>query len=147
MMTATRDLQGIRVLVVEDEPIICLMFEDILLDLGCRVLGPASSLEQAFAIVHSGGGIDVAILDVKLGRQSVFPIARALADRGVPLVFSTGMGAEGLPDEWRGCSAIPKPTTITAVAEGLQQALGSVAQTGHQAPAGALSNQEPPVCH
>jgi CheY-like chemotaxis protein len=138
-MLATPDLHGIRVLVIEDEPIIGLMFEDVLLELGCRVVGPASNLQQAFDIVHSADGIDVAILDVKLGKQSVYPIARELADRGIPLVFSTGMGAEGLPPEWRGCSAIPKPATIRTVAEGLRQALGSRAPTADQVATGMLA--------
>lgn len=123
------DLHDIRVLVVEDDPMICLMFEDMLSELGCRVVGLAPSLKQASDIVQGQEDIDVAILDVKLGDQWVFPIASELAERGVPVVFSTGMGVEGLPHEWRECSTIPKPATLSIVAGGLRQALERHAAT------------------
>lgn len=122
-MLARRDLQGIRVLLIEDESLLCLMFEDILAELGCRVAGVASNLKQAFDIVHARDDIDVALLDVKLGEQSVFPVASELVKRGVPMVFSTGMGVEGLPSEWQAYPVIPKPATIGVVAAGLDQAL------------------------
>ena len=139
-MLAKHNLHGLRVLVIEDEPIIALMLEDVLSELGCGVVGPASSLQQAFDIVHSQKDIDVAILDVRLGEQSAFPIANELAKRGTPLVFSSGMGAEGLPHEWRGHPAILKPATLADVAAGLQQAFEGHAatQTGARVAAGIL---------
>jgi CheY-like chemotaxis protein len=122
-MRASSDLQGVRVLVIEDEPLIVLLFEDMLSELGCEIVGPASSFNDASNLVRSQEDFDVAILDVKLGEQSVFPVATVLADRGVPIVFSTGIGPEGLPREWQNYSTIPKPTTMSLLATGLLQAL------------------------
>ena len=47
------DFQGLRVLVVEDEPLICLLFEDMLHDFGCEILGPACDLGSASELARS----------------------------------------------------------------------------------------------
>ncbi|MDP3175345.1 MAG: response regulator, partial [Phenylobacterium sp.] len=41
-MSNVPDLAGLRVLVVEDEMIVSMLIEDMLGDLGCTVVGPAS---------------------------------------------------------------------------------------------------------
>ena len=101
---------GRRVLVVEDEMIVAWLLEDMLADLGCAVVGPASSVEQALAMIDAEA-IDVAVLDVNLNGQMSYPIADALATRGVPFVFSTGYDKDTLLDGYRIFPVLQKPFT------------------------------------
>ena len=90
--SASRDLSGLRLVVVEDEAIVALLIEGMLEDLGCRVVDWAATLPAALAAVREAE-IDGALLDVNLGGTKVYPVAEALAGRGVPFVFVTGYGA------------------------------------------------------
>jgi CheY-like chemotaxis protein len=80
---------GRKVLLVEDEPIVAWLLQDMLVDLGLVVVGPAASVNQALAKIDAES-IDMAVLDVNLKGQMSYPIADVLVARGVPFVFSTG---------------------------------------------------------
>ncbi|MCP1167364.1 response regulator [Limimaricola litoreus] len=82
-------LNGLRVLVVEDEMLVCMDLMDMLSELGCIVVGPAARVEQALGIVEREP-IDLAMLDINLGRETSYPIAERLAALGIPYFFSTG---------------------------------------------------------
>lgn len=82
-------LNGLRVLVVEDEMLVCMDLMDMLSELGCIVVGPAARVEQALRIVE-GEPIDLAMLDINLGRETSYPIAERLAALDIPYFFSTG---------------------------------------------------------
>jgi CheY-like chemotaxis protein len=97
-----------RVLVVEDEMLIGMLLEDMLVDMGHNVVGIISRVNEALAAVQREE-FDFAILDVHLNGQAVFPVAEALAARGIPFVFATGYGERGLPDEYRGRPILQKP--------------------------------------
>src|SRR2546421_9257076 len=84
-----RRLQGCRVLVVEDEFIIALEIQSDLEDAGATVVGPAFTLRLAMDLA-AHADVSAATLDLRLGRDSVRPVARILADRGIPFVFYTG---------------------------------------------------------
>jgi DNA-binding response OmpR family regulator len=122
-MTAFDEFQGVRVLVVEDDMMICLLFEDILLEFGCEIIGPACDITRAADLARRHQGIDVAILDVNLAGQVVFPVADILAERGVPFLFATGLDADGLPAKWRGYQTVQKPMTIGQLAASLGHTL------------------------
>jgi DNA-binding response OmpR family regulator len=122
-MPASKIFQGLRVLLVEDEVMICLLLEDMLHEFGCEIVGPACDLERATDLARSEEGIDAAILDVNLGGQVVFPVAEILAERGVPILFSTGMGVDGLPEAWRGRETIQKPMSMDQLAASLENVL------------------------
>ena len=81
-----------RVLLVEDEPLIAMIMEDLLADLGCEVVGPFGAVAPAMDWLGAGGAIDGALLDVNLGGERVFPVALALRQKGVPFAFATGYG-------------------------------------------------------
>ncbi len=117
-------LSGRRVLIVEDESLVAMLLETILEDMGCTPVGPASTVDEGLAMVTGGEPLDAALLDVNVAGRQVFPVARALKDRDVPFVFSTGYGEGGLPDEWRGQSTIQKPFTEAAVRDALMRAMG-----------------------
>ena len=96
----TGDLNGLRVLVVEDEAAISLLLEDMLLDFGCEVIGPAARLTAALEAVEREK-LDLAILDVNVAGEPIYPVAEALTRRQVPFVFSTGYGSAGIKDTYR----------------------------------------------
>ncbi|WP_374571393.1 response regulator [Phenylobacterium sp.] len=99
---------GLRVLVVEDEMMVSMLIEDMLSDLGCLVVGPASRIEDALALMESAA-IDCAVLDVNLGGQPIFPLADILRERGAPFAFATGYGDAGLRETDRGTPVLQKP--------------------------------------
>jgi CheY-like chemotaxis protein len=96
-----------QILVVEDEPLVSVITEEWLAELGHVVVGPAANLDLALELAETP--IDAAIIDVSLGRQSGYPAAERLAARGVPFVFATGYGQEGLDPAWRGRPTLMKP--------------------------------------
>ncbi len=106
--SAPSGLAGLRVLVVEDEAAIALLLEDMLLDLGCEVLGPVGRLPDALKLAEADA-IDVAILDVNLAGVAIYPVADALRLRGVPFLFSTGYGAGGIDAAFRDSPVLQKP--------------------------------------
>ena len=106
--TSGGDLTGLRILVVEDEAAISLLLEDMLLDFGCEVIGPAARLAAAFDALEREK-VDLAILDVNVAGEPIYPIAEALAQRAIPFVFSTGYGSAGIRDTFRDRPVLQKP--------------------------------------
>lgn len=104
------------VFIVEDEALVALNLEDMLMELGFEIAGQAMRLEAALKQIEGGVGAGVAILDVNLAGTPVFPVAEKLVERGIPIVFATGYGRSGLPDEWRDRPVLQKPYTLEEVA-------------------------------
>lgn len=98
--------EGLRILVVEDEPVVAMCLEDIIEGLGCITIGPASRLAEGMALAQDGA-IDAAILDINLGGESSTAIAAHLRTRGVPFAFASGYGA--VPEGFEGPPLIEKP--------------------------------------
>jgi len=107
-VTSDGELNGLRILVVEDEAAISLLLEDMLLDFGCEVIGPAARLSAALDAV-SKEQVDLAILDVNVAGEPIYPVAEALAQRSIPFVFSTGYGSAGIRDSFRDRPVLQKP--------------------------------------
>src|SRR5580658_1292176 len=117
-MTTNRPFSNRRVLLVEDEMLVAWLIEDMLADLGCAVVGPASSVNQALAMIDAEA-IDAAVLDVNLNGQMSYPVADALLARGVPFVFSTGYASNRLQEGYRTYSALQKPYHMTELSDAL----------------------------
>ena len=115
-------LEGLKVLLVEDEALIALDLGAALRKAGCRVVGPAPGVEQALRVIAAEEA-DVALLDVNLGGEEIFPVADELARRGIPFVFLTGYGRDALPERFRDRPTSPKPYS----AKPLLVQLGTVA--------------------
>lgn len=99
-------LAGKRVLVVEDEMLVSLLVEDVLSDAGCIVIGPFARLAPALVAARTEM-VDVALLDVNIANEKVFPVAYVLEERGIPFLFVTGYGDSALPKDhpdWEACS-------------------------------------------
>lgn len=97
-----------RVLVVEDELLIGMLLEDMLNDLGYEVVATVGRLEEALQMAREAA-VDVAILDVNLNGQEVYPVADVLAGRNIPFVFASGYGDNGLPAPHQNRPTLPKP--------------------------------------
>ena len=122
------DMDGLRVLVVEDEAAISLLLEDMLVDFGCEVVGPAARLATALDLAQDEA-LDIAILDVNLAGEPIYPVAAALVERKVPFVFSTGYGNAGIEDAYRERPVLQKPFAQRDLRETLLRALRDSAQT------------------
>jgi DNA-binding response OmpR family regulator len=109
-MTAV--LEGVRVLVVEDEYLVAVLIEDILQSAGCIVMGPIPRLREALDAV-SHDDYDAAVLDVNLAGERIDPVADALSERNVPFLFVTGYGANSLPSEYAERPHVCKPFRMT----------------------------------
>lgn len=84
-----------RILIVEDDYLIATLLAEIMEMAGWQVVGPIGHLSEAIDTAAKEG-VDVALLDVNLGGEAVFPVAEVLDARHVPFVFLTGYGAETL---------------------------------------------------
>ncbi len=103
------------VLIAEDEMLLAMMLEDILQDAGFRVL-KAARLPAALELAASES-IDAAILDVNLAGKEVFPLAAELDRRGIPFLFASGYGENGLPPEYHGATMLQKPYVVKLLLE------------------------------
>ncbi len=112
---------GKRVLVVEDEPMIRLLLDDMLADLGYTMAVEAGRLDEALAKAKDGE-FDVAILDVNLDGQPITPVVDVLAARGVPFVFVSGYARRGIPEAHSHVPLLQKPFQ----SDGLASALAAV---------------------
>lgn len=83
-------LLGKRVLIVEDEALLALELQFAFEDEGAEVVGPAQSVMKALETVAHETDIDIALLDVDLAGEHIFPVAELLRQRQVPFAFHTG---------------------------------------------------------
>lgn len=117
------DLAGRRILIVEDEFLLAMELEAMLEQRGSMVLGPASSVGQALAVLD-GEQPEVALLDVNLKGERATPVAAALQERAVPYVLITGYSQAQLSEpELRDAPRIDKPVSCRALARALKHAL------------------------
>src|ERR1700733_1882509 len=104
-----------RVFVVEDEPMIRMMVADMLEELGHTVVVEAVHIDQALELAQSAE-FDLAILDVNLKGKLITPVAELIRSRGGPIIFATGYGPEGVPEEFRDFPALQKPFQLETLA-------------------------------
>jgi CheY-like chemotaxis protein len=108
-------MKGLRILVVEDEFLLACTLEEDLQAFGAKVVGPCCNLAQALAASRCES-FDVAVLDINLNGDMVYPLAEALTVRGIPFLFLTGYGVLDLPEEFRAMPRLSKPYNATSLA-------------------------------
>ena len=111
-----------RILVAEDETIIRLDLREILERAGFEVCAEARDGEEAVALAEREKP-DLAILDVNLKGESVWPVATALRAKGIPFVLASGGHVEPPPAEFADTPMIEKPYTIDRVSPIIDAAL------------------------
>ncbi len=111
-----------RAMVAEDSLLILVALEMLLEQHGVDIVGQASTVAEALALAETGG-FDIAILDINLHGEMVFPAADLLQQRGVPIIFTTGYTPkEMLPPYFAGALVIQKPYDADALMELVEQA-------------------------
>ena len=110
------------VLIVEDESLIAMMLEDFLASLGHELAGTCETVPDALVRVEEGG-FDVAILDVNLNGQRVWPVADRLAAKGIPYILATGGHIEPPPPEHASAPVLSKPFTLDAIEPAIDRAI------------------------
>lgn len=114
--------RGLNVMVVEDEAIVSFMIEDMLLDHGCAAVWHASNVREALTMLGARRP-DMAVLDVNLGGELVFPVAQKLEEAQIPFVFATGYGRNGILRDWAHRPIIHKPYDGNTLARALSALL------------------------
>src|SRR5258708_32013116 len=98
MASEGKTAAGKRVFVVEDEIMIRMLLEGMLADLGHSVAAEAGDLLQTLDLARQRQ-FDLALLGVNLNRESGTPLVEILAERGVPVIFSSGYGQRAPPPD------------------------------------------------
>jgi DNA-binding response OmpR family regulator len=115
-MPGSRSIQ-----IVEDEPLIAMMLEDFLDSLGHKVSCTCDTVQCALDEVEKGG-FDLAILDVNLKGENVWPVASRLREQKVPFVIATGGHVDPPPPEFNDAPVIEKPYTVDRVTPAIEAA-------------------------
>lgn len=118
------DITGLKVLVLEDDPLFAMVLEGMLQDLGCTVLGPFSELDDAAAAMRDSPGlVDLAILDINIHGEMSYGLAARLAELDIPFFFCTGYEKARIDPRWRNWPNIGKFFTETGLAAMLDRQL------------------------
>jgi CheY-like chemotaxis protein len=129
MKPALHDGMPDDVLIVEDDPIIALDFEDTILGFGVKAVRTAGDVASALDLIADRAP-DFALLDVSLSREKSFAIAERLQALEIPFVFISGYGADvRLPSAFAGRPRLPKPYSTEALQALLRSRAGNVTES------------------
>jgi CheY-like chemotaxis protein len=121
-MRGMTDLEGLRILVVEDELIIALNLEDMLGSFGCEVVGPFAHITEA-ELAGRAERLDGALLDVNVRGRLVYPVAEILLARGIPVLFCSGYSDTSImPERFARVAQMSKPYAESSLREAMIRA-------------------------
>jgi CheY-like chemotaxis protein len=112
-----------RVLLLDDEPLITMLLEDILEQLRYEIVGPAHTVAVALDLIETTPP-DAAILDVNLRNELSYPAADALRVRRIPFMFLTGYVTPGIEARFHNEVVMTKPFDFETIREALSHLLG-----------------------
>lgn len=122
-------MNRLSVLVVEDEAMIAMMIEEFLETLGFGRFWCAATVEEGLALLDGPSRPDIALLDRGLGGDLCWPVARRLADLGIPFAFMTGAPDDPFPEDVAQVPRLAKPFTLA----NLEQVLAALAARAWEA--------------
>lgn len=108
-----------NVLIVEDDCVIAMDLATCLQDQGLQIVGPAYSVANALELAGTETHLDMAVLDIKVGHDSVFDVADTLLSRHVPFVFTTGQRRGSIPEKFRNVPHYERPIDSAFIAADL----------------------------
>lgn len=108
-----------RILLVEDDYFIVSDLARSFEAGGAEVVGPAATVADGLTLLAETRDLDAAVLDINLQGEMVFPLADALAARGIPFVFATGYDREMVPPRYADVAHCEKPVEPGAIARAL----------------------------
>jgi len=109
------------VLIVEDDALIALDFEDTILGFGVKTVRTAGSVARALDQIAQRAP-DFALLDISLVREKSFAIAERLDALNIPFIFITGYGSDfRLPAAFANRQRLPKPCSSEALEAALRR--------------------------
>jgi CheY-like chemotaxis protein len=115
-------LRGLRILLVEDDPLIRLDLETSLTEFGANVTA-AANVSKALETLEASA-LDFAVLDFELGAETSEPIAKAVQARNVPFLYLSGYSEyDERFNPWPGIRVLAKPLSAARIARGIQDAL------------------------
>jgi len=121
-MTAEARLDGVTVLVVEDEYYIATDTARALQGAGAEVIGPFRTEKAARSAVDEQRP-DAVIVDINLGVGPSFKLAETLKDRGIPFVFVTGYDQQVIPEAFSDVKRLEKPVQLRRVVDAVSALL------------------------
>ena len=127
----TRSLDGMSVLIVEDEIIIGMMLGEEVMQAGGVPIGPVTTVAGALKEIESRR-VDAVILDAKLFDGSAADLAACLEERRIPYVVTSGYDETNLPRELRGAPFVAKPISAPLLVETIERLVA--ASEPHRAP-------------
>jgi DNA-binding response OmpR family regulator len=113
-----------RALIVEDEPLVAELLEDMLREAGYEIAASVGALDKAMAMLETVT-CDFAILDINLRGRSTEPVAAVLRGRGVPFLFVSGYGSAQLSQQFLDAPLLSKPFRDEQLIKAIQAVLGA----------------------
>jgi CheY-like chemotaxis protein len=115
-------LEGRRILVVEDSPVVLAFAVEALEQLGCVVVGPAQNMAVARSLAEAEA-CDAALVDIRIRGEKSFSICDILAGRNIPFVLTSGYADWPVPDRWQDSLQVPKPFKLEDLEAALTELL------------------------
>lgn len=122
-------LAGKRILLVEDDPYIILALEEVMSECGLVVACVARDVRGALDFL-AHDDVDLALLDVNVGRDKIDPVARTLSHRGRPFVLTSGYSSEEILEAYAGQTVVEKPFFGWELLQALRRVLSSSSPMG-----------------
>ncbi|MBX6323342.1 MAG: response regulator, partial [Rhodospirillaceae bacterium] len=131
---APPSLAGLRVLIVEDEPLAAMEMRLTLEAAGAVVAGMAATLGEALALAETP--VSAAVMDVNLNGEMVYPAAERMVARGVPVVLATGYDTltVTIPDVLGGVPVLQKPVAPQSLVACLAELTADARKAAEAAP-------------
>ena len=114
--------RGLRVLIVEDEFLAAVALEEDLHQEGWTTLGPYVTLAQTLNAAETED-FDLAVLDINLKGEMVYPLADELTARSIPFIFLSGYAGRDLPERFRTCAKLTKPCNAAVLRAEIKRVL------------------------
>lgn len=114
-------LAGLTILIVEDEYLIALEAQRMAEEAGADRVILANAVAEARRLLSDGQGIDVAVLDLKLGMEDASPLIGEFSNGNTALIVATGLDTD-VPD---GVQLLMKPYRDADFVGGILNALNS----------------------